>query len=54
VVPDAHRALDELANRGGPRIALDDTTSDKVLFATVEDADGNAITLVEVRAGAAL
>jgi hypothetical protein len=28
---------------------VDDTTSDKVLFATVTDPDGNAIKLVEER-----
>ena len=28
---------------------LDDTTSDKVLIATVTDPEGNAITLVEQR-----
>jgi catechol 2,3-dioxygenase-like lactoylglutathione lyase family enzyme len=29
--------------------ALDDTTSEKVLFATIADPEGNAITLVEER-----
>jgi hypothetical protein len=28
---------------------LDDTTSDKVLFASLTDPDGNAITMVQVR-----
>jgi hypothetical protein len=28
---------------------MDDATSDKVLFATVTDPEGNAITLVEQR-----
>ena len=33
---------------------LDDSTSDKVLFASVTDPDGNAITIVEVREGVQL
>lgn len=53
-VPNARSALAELATRGGPEVTLDDTTSDKVLFATVADPDGNAVTVVEVRAGVAL
>jgi predicted enzyme related to lactoylglutathione lyase len=48
-VPDARRALDDLAARGGPSVDLDEVTSDKVLFATFTDPDGNAITVVEVR-----
>jgi predicted enzyme related to lactoylglutathione lyase len=48
-VADARTALAELEARGGPSVELDDTTSDKVLFATVPDADGNAVTLVEAR-----
>lgn len=53
-VPDARQALSELSARGGPSVELDDSTSDKVLFATVTDPDGNAITIVEVREGALL
>lgn len=53
-VPDARQALDDLSARGGPSVKLDDSTSDKVLFATVTDLDGNAITVLEVREGAHL
>jgi hypothetical protein len=38
-----------LRERGLDAGAMDDTTSDKVMFATVTDPDGNAITLVEQR-----
>ncbi len=48
-VPDARQALDDLVARGGPTADLNDATSDKVLFATLSDPDGNAITVVEVR-----
>jgi predicted enzyme related to lactoylglutathione lyase len=50
-VSDARKTLDDLAARGGPSVDLDDSTSDKVLFATVIDPDGNAISVVEGRAG---
>lgn len=50
-VADARQTLDDLAARGGPSVDLDDSTSDKVLFATATDPDGNAITVVEVREG---
>lgn len=53
-VPDVRRAAGELAARGGPRVTPDDSTSDKVVFATVTDPDGNAVTVVEVRAGVRL
>jgi predicted enzyme related to lactoylglutathione lyase len=53
-VPDARSALADLAARGGPEVELDDTTSDKVLFATLIDPDGNAVTVVEVRQGTSL
>jgi predicted enzyme related to lactoylglutathione lyase len=53
-VEDARTELAGLAARGGPETALDDTTSDKVLFATLTDGDGNAVTVVEVRPGAGL
>ena len=48
-VPDAASALADLASRGGPEVELDDTTSDKVLFAELVDPDGNSVTVVEVR-----
>lgn len=53
-VPDARQALDGLSERGGPRVDLDVTTSDKVLFASVTDPDGNLVTIVEVREDAQL
>jgi predicted enzyme related to lactoylglutathione lyase len=53
-VPDARQTLDDLAARGGPSAELDEITSDKVLFASVTDPDGNAITIVEVREGVRL
>lgn len=53
-VADARKALEGWAERGGPQAQLDDTSSDKVLFATVTDPDGNAVTIVEVRAGVTL
>jgi predicted enzyme related to lactoylglutathione lyase len=53
-VPDAREALEMLASRAGPTVRVDDSTSDKVLFATVLDPDGNAITVVEVREGVML
>jgi predicted enzyme related to lactoylglutathione lyase len=53
-VPDARTALQELGSRGGPTVELDDSTSDKVLFATLADPDDNAVTIVEVRAGVQL
>jgi predicted enzyme related to lactoylglutathione lyase len=48
-VEDARAALTELAARGGPEVELDETTSDKVLFATLADPDGNGVTLVQTR-----
>jgi hypothetical protein len=53
-VPDARSALAELAVRGGPEVELDDSTSDKVLFAVLGDPDGNAVTVVQVREGVTL
>lgn len=53
-VPDARSALADLASRGGPEVELDDTTSDKVLFASLTDPDGNEITVVQVREGVTL
>jgi hypothetical protein len=38
-----------LRERGLDSDTMDETTSDKVLFATVTDPEGNAITLVEQR-----
>jgi predicted enzyme related to lactoylglutathione lyase len=48
-VDDLNRELAGLRERGLDPGTMDDTTSDKVLFATVTDPDGNAITLVEPR-----
>jgi hypothetical protein len=48
-VDDLNRELLTLRERGLEPGSMDDTTSDKVLFATVTDPDGNAITLVEQR-----
>jgi predicted enzyme related to lactoylglutathione lyase len=53
-VPDARGALSDLAARGGPEAELDETTSDKVLFANLSDPDGNAVTVVQVREGVTL
>jgi predicted enzyme related to lactoylglutathione lyase len=53
-VPDARGALADLAERGGPEVELDDSTSDKVLFARLLDPDGNAVTVVQVRGGVSL
>jgi predicted enzyme related to lactoylglutathione lyase len=53
-VPDARRALADLASRGGPEVELDDTSSDKALFASLADPDGNAVTVVQVREGVTL
>lgn len=53
-VPDARTALADLATRGGPNTHLDDTTSDTVLFATILDPDGNAVTIVQLRENASL
>lgn len=50
-VPDIHAALAELAARGGPSTTPDDTTSDKVVFATLTDADQNALTIVQAKDG---
>lgn len=52
-VADAQRTLADLADRGGPDVELDRTTSKHVLLATVTDPDGNAITVVEQRESAA-
>jgi predicted enzyme related to lactoylglutathione lyase len=48
-VDDLEQELVTLRERGIQPGAMDDTTSDKVLFATVTDPEGNAITLVEQR-----
>jgi hypothetical protein len=53
-VADARGALAGLRSRGGPEVELDDTSSDKVLFASLQDPDGNEVTVVEVREGVAL
>jgi hypothetical protein len=48
-VDDLKQELSVMRDRGLEPGAVDDTTSHKVLFATVTDPDGNAITLVEER-----
>ena len=48
-VDDLDRELATLRERRLDPGAIDDTTSDKVLFATVTDPEGNTITLVEQR-----
>jgi predicted enzyme related to lactoylglutathione lyase len=48
-VDDLKQELASLRERRLDPGAMDDTTSDKVLFATVTDPEGNAITLVEPR-----
>lgn len=48
-VADAHAVAGALTENG-IEISVDDTTSAKVLFGTVLDPDGNAITIVEPRA----
>jgi hypothetical protein len=52
LVANGERAEHELVAmrvRGLDAGALDDTTSDKVLIASTNDPEGNAITLVEQR-----
>jgi hypothetical protein len=48
-VDDLGKEVAELEERGLAPPAIDDTTSDKVLFATISDPEGNAITFVEQR-----
>jgi hypothetical protein len=48
-IEDLRRELAALRDRGLDAGPLDDTTSDKVLFATTSDPEGNEITLVEQR-----
>lgn len=48
-VSDAGAVASALADNG-IELDVDDTTSDKVLFGTVVDPDGNAVTIVEPRA----
>lgn len=48
-VDDLRSELAVLKERGLDPGAMDDTTSDVVLFATVSDPEGNAITLIEER-----
>jgi predicted enzyme related to lactoylglutathione lyase len=48
-VDDLKREVADLRERGVDTDALDDTSSDRVLFATVTDPEGNVITLVEPR-----
>jgi predicted enzyme related to lactoylglutathione lyase len=48
-VDDLEQDVAELGERGLAPDAIDDATSDKVLFAQLTDPDGSAITLVEQR-----
>jgi catechol 2,3-dioxygenase-like lactoylglutathione lyase family enzyme len=48
-VDDLRQQVAELGERGLAPDAVDDTTSEKVLFAQLTDPDGSAITLVEQR-----
>jgi hypothetical protein len=48
-VDDLREELGGLRERGLDPGAMDETTSDKVRFATVTDPEDNAITLVEQR-----
>lgn len=48
-VDDLQQHAAVLANRGLTPGAIDTTTSDKVLFATIADPEGNTITLVSLR-----
>jgi hypothetical protein len=50
-VDDLRGEVAALEQRGLAPGAIDDTTSDKVLFASIADPEGNTITLVEQRAG---
>lgn len=50
VVDDLEKHVAVLGDRGLSPGAIDDTTSDKVLFAEIADPEGNTITLVEQRA----
>jgi len=49
---DVREHVAGLEGRGFRDVAIDDTSSDTVLFTTLADPDGNAITLVEPRAAA--
>ena len=48
-VDDLPAHVDDVRERSVEVEPIDDTTSDKVLFVTVTDPDGNAVTLVEQR-----
>jgi glyoxylase I family protein len=49
-VDDLQTHVEEIRQRGVEVRAIDDTTSDKVLFVTVTDPEGNSVTLVAPRA----
>jgi hypothetical protein len=51
VVDDVKAYYEELGKRGLNPGALDETTSDKVLFGYIADPEGNQIALVELRPG---
>lgn len=48
VVDDAHEVAARLASEG-IELTVDDTSSEIVLFGTVSDPDGNAVTIIERR-----
>jgi hypothetical protein len=48
-VSDLEAYVAGVKERGLAPSAIDDTTSDKVLFATIADEEGNSVTLVEQR-----
>ena len=53
-VDDLREHVAGLEQEGLAPGAIDDTTSDKVLFATIADPEGNTITLVEERSAGAV
>ncbi len=51
VLDDVKAYYEELEQRGLTPEALDETTSEKVLFSFIDDPEGNRIALVEWRPG---
>jgi predicted enzyme related to lactoylglutathione lyase len=51
VLDDVRTYYEELNKRGLTPDALDETTSEKVLFGSIADPEGNQIALVELRPG---
>jgi predicted enzyme related to lactoylglutathione lyase len=48
-VDDLRKEITQIEGRGLDFGSIDDQTSDKVLFATIVDPEGNAITMIEER-----